>query len=216
MGSKQTVFVVDDDPAIRDALSLFLDSRGFNVASFESASAFLDGYHTAEPCCLLLDIRMPGMDGIELQETMAARQIRIPIIFITGHGDIPMAVRAIKKGACDFIEKPFDNSALLKRIESALKLSEQDHRLYTKQSHILGLYNQLTPREQEVMALVANGLPNKQIAQKLYISHRTVEIHRRRVMSKMRATSISELISMAIACSVYDDPLQQASEKQGT
>lgn len=213
MGNEKTVFVVDDDPAVRDSLSLFFDSKGYAVRAFDSAMAFLDGYKAIEPSCLLLDIRMPGMDGMELQETMAKRNIRIPTIFITGHGDITMAVRAIKKGACDFIEKPFDNNALLKCIEAAISLSQEKHLLNTRISGITKHYKQLTPREKEVMAQVVNGLSNKQIAEKLYISHRTVEIHRRRVMNKMQASSISDLISMAIACGVFKDPLQNVSDR---
>ena len=211
MTIKPTVFLVDDDQAIRDALSLFLESQDISVEAFSSATAFLNDYEPESHGCLVLDIRMPGMDGLELQEHLTKKDIRIPIVFITGHGDVPMAVRAIKNGACDFLEKPFNNKDLLKCIQNAIMHDKQQRCQSNLHNEIQARYATLTAREKEVMALVADGHSNKIIAKKLYISHRTVEIHRRRVMKKMQANSVPELISMAITCGLHEYKNQLAA-----
>lgn len=204
MENRATVFLVDDDPAVRDAVSLFLISKGYAVELFDSAQQFLDAYTDDAPGCLVLDIRMPGMSGLELQELLTARQINIPIIFISGHGDVPIAVRAFKAGALDFLEKPFDNHKLLKCIEMAIKRDKERRDRQCERSEMMNRYRQLTPREQEVMVLVAEGKTNKDIARRLDISHRTVEIHRRRVMEKLGASSVSDLVSVSVLCGVYE------------
>jgi FixJ family two-component response regulator len=204
MEQAPTVYLVDDNQAIRDAITLYLESQDLAVASFESATDFLKSYKPERHGCLVLDIRMPGMDGLELQEYLIKNEICIPIIFITGHGDVPMAVRAIKSGASDFLEKPFDNKELLNSINHALTHDKKTRQQGKLQKQIQGRYAKLTVREKEVMALVAEGHSNKIIATMLNISHRTVEIHRRRVMNKMRAGSVPELISMAVTCGIHE------------
>jgi len=201
---KPTVFLVDDDPAVRDAVSLFLELKGRSVELFDSAQAFLDAYDPDRPGCLVLDIRMPGMSGLELQDLLLEKQLGIPIIFISGHGDVPVAVKAFKAGAVDFLEKPFDNHRLLACIDKAISNDTERRQRQRQRSDMLERYQQLTPREQQVMVLVAEGNTNKDIARRLDISHRTVEIHRRRVMEKLGANSVSDLVSVSVLCGVYD------------
>ena len=198
---KPTVFLVDDDDAVRDAVSMLLDSAGLQVRCFDSAQRFLDEYD-ATPGCLVLDVSMPGMTGLELQEELNKSGIRIPIIFITGHGDVPMSVRAIKQGAVDFVEKPADDDELLEKIRKAIKLDREIRGEDAQRSEVVDRFNRLTPREQQVMAEVAAGNSNKEIAINLDISHRTIEIHRARVMEKMGADSLPDLIRMALVCGV--------------
>jgi FixJ family two-component response regulator len=200
--NRPTVFVVDDEFAVRDALKLFLESSGLAVKTFDSARSFLEGYRPQWPGCLVLDIRMPGMSGMALQQALKARQTPIPILFLTGHGDVPMAAKAFKSGAVDFIEKPFNDQELLDRIREAL---ERDARARTHKvwkSTAQERYLHLTPRETEVMALVVAGRSNKEIARQLDVSHRTIDVHRARVMEKMGAQSLPELVNMAVACGV--------------
>ena len=198
---KPTVFLVDDDDAVRDAVSMLLDSVGLQVRCFDSAQRFLDEYD-ATAGCLVLDVAMPGMTGLELQEELNKSGIRIPIIFITGHGDVPMSVRAIKQGAVDFVEKPADDDELLEKIQQAIKLDRELRGEDAQRSEVVDRFNRLTPREQQVMAEVAAGNSNKEIAINLDISHRTIEIHRARVMEKMGADSLPDLIRMALVCGV--------------
>lgn len=199
-----TVYLVDDDPAIRHTLTHLLKSQQFGVISFKSAADFLQEYQPGGHGCLVLDIRIPGMDGLQLQDYLIKNDIHIPIIFITGHGDVPTAVRAIKSGAYDFLEKPFDNTELLKSIKNAIQLDKDTRYQSALQRDLQSRYATLTDRERQVMALVADGHSNKVIATKLHISHRTVEIHRRRVMKKMQAGSVPELISMAVTCGIHE------------
>ena len=198
---KPTVFLVDDDDAVRYAVSMLLDSAGLQVRCFDSAQRFLDEYD-ATAGCLVLDVAMPGMTGLELQEELNKSGIRIPIIFITGHGDVPMSVRAIKQGAVDFVEKPADDDELLEKIQQAIKLDRELRGEDAQRSEVVDRFNRLTPREQQVMAEVAAGNSNKEIAINLDISHRTIEIHRARVMEKMAAESLPDLIRMALVCGV--------------
>jgi RNA polymerase sigma factor (sigma-70 family) len=202
MNPQPIVFLVDDDEAVRDSLSMSLEMAGLRVEGFASAPAFLDAYDPARPGCLVLDVRMPDMSGLELQEILAARRINIPIIFITGHGDVPMSVKAVKAGAVDFLEKPFKKEVLLERIHEALAQDMQARQDEAQRRQLKDLLAHLTPREQEVMALVVGGRSNKEIARQLDISPRTVETHRARIMEKMGAESLPDLVTLAVACGV--------------
>jgi RNA polymerase sigma factor (sigma-70 family) len=198
MSKDLTVFVVDDDQAMRGSLKWLIESVGMQVEAFESAPAFLDAYYPGRAGCLLLDVRMPGMSGLELQDYLTRREIRIPVIIITGHGDVAMAVKAMKAGAVDFIEKPFDDEQLLNSIRKALQFDEQQRALRARKADIAARLAELTPREHEVMAMVTDGKSNKEIAATLNVSAKTVEVHRARVMDKMRADSLAELVRMAL------------------
>lgn len=197
MTSGPTIFVVDDDEAVRDSLGLLLRSAGHAVQTFAAAEAFLGAYDPDRPGCLVLDVRMPGMTGLDLQARLAADRVPLPIVIISGHGDIQMAVAAVKAGALDFIEKPFDESRLLEAIERAIEVDRQRRQELADWTEIEGRYRDLTAREREVMGLVAEGHPNKVVAAMLGISARTVEIHRARVMEKMGARSVADLVQIA-------------------
>jgi len=202
MNRQPTVFLVDDDEAVRDSLSLSLEMAGLTVVGYASAQAFLDHYDPTQPGCLILDVRMPDMSGLELQEALTTRKINIPIIFITGHGDVPMSVKAVKAGAVDFLEKPFKKEILLERIQEALAQDAQYRQAEADTSLVLSRFVHLTPREQEVMALVIAGKSNKEIARALAISPRTVETHRARIMEKMEADSLADLVTLATQCGI--------------
>ncbi len=193
-----TVFVVDDDEAICTSLRLLLKSIGLPVQTFSSASAFLDSFDADRPGCLVLDIRMPGMSGIELQQQLNERHSITPIVFITGHGDVPMAVEAMQAGAVDFIQKPFRDQDLIDRINRALEKDRSMRDELHQRDAIRSRIEQLTPREKEVLDLVTVGKANKVIAGDLDVSQRTVEIHRARVMEKMGAKSLAHLVRMVI------------------
>ena len=198
MKIEQTVYVVDDDEAIRKALRLLLKSVGLKVETFASAQEFLDAYTEDMAGCLVLDIRMAGMSGIDLQKKLIEMHAILPIIFITGHGDVPLAVEAMRDGALDFIQKPFSEQKLLDRVNQALEKDLTARKDMTKKQTLLDRIAQLTPREKEVMDLIVAGVANKGVAYKLGISERTVEIHRARVMQKMNATSLPHLVRMAL------------------
>ena len=201
-GPATTIFVVDDDDAMRRSLEFLVASAGYEVKAFESAQAFLDHYRTPMFGCLLLDVRMPGMNGLELLDHMRDRSIRIPVIFVTAFGDIPMAVRAVKTGAFDFIEKPFDGAELLVRVRKALTQAKQSPAGQQDSDEVRNRLESLTPREREVMDQVVSGMLNKQIARELGISIKTVENHRARVMGKMQAHSLAELVRMVVVMDV--------------
>lgn len=196
MNPTPTVFLTDDDPAIRDAVGLLLRANGLAVETFASAVDFLESDAVQRPGCLLLDVRMPGMSGLDLQKRLQEMSCRTPIIFMTGHGDVPMAIRAMKAGAFDFVEKPFQAQALLDRLQEALALDAQERRRQARRNEVAARMALLSPREREVMERVVAGQYNKVIAADLGISISTVEIHRKRVMEKLQAASLSEMIQM--------------------
>jgi RNA polymerase sigma factor (sigma-70 family) len=197
------IFVVDDDKAVRDSLRWLLESVGHPVETYDSAREFLTAYNTNRSGCLVVDVRMPGMSGLELQELLASREISIPIIIITGHGDVPMAVQAMKAGAVDFIEKPFNDQVLLDRIQFCLLEETKQRQDKENKAQLIERIEQLTPREREVLEGVVAGKLNKVIADELGISIKTVEIHRSRVMEKMSAGSLAELVAMCIQAGIY-------------
>lgn len=195
---EQTVFVVDDDDAFRDSLELLFESVGLKVETYGSAASFLEDLDPRRRGCLVLDVRMPGMSGLELQARLNERGIFLPVIFMTGHGDVPMAVRAMKSGAVDFLSKPFSHQELLDLVQGALKGEAEQREREDERRSVLNRLRLLTPREEEVMELVVDGQANKVIANRLGISQRTVEIHRSQVMQKMEAASLAELVRMVL------------------
>lgn len=199
MKTEPTVFVVDDDPAVREALRFRLRSAGMNVETCGGAQEFLDTYDPAQPGCLVLDVRMPGMSGLDLQDALAEQGIKLPVIIITGHGDIPMAVQAMRAGAVDFLEKPFREQELLHRIHQAVEQDTRARQDRAAKAEITARLASLTPREGQVLDLVVAGRPNKAIAGELGLSHKTVEFHRAKIMDKMRADSVAELVRMVLA-----------------
>jgi len=192
------VYIVDDDAAVRDALSIFIQSKGILVREFESAESFLDHYNPEYSGCLILDVRMPHMNGLDLQEQLLQRQISIPIIFMSGHADIPDSVKALRAGAIDFFVKPFDNNLMMERVEEAIKLDflERKHRL--KELSLKKRIDRLTSREREVLHLIIDNHTNKEVARMLDISHRTIEAHRSQIMRKLEVENLSELIKIYI------------------
>ena len=194
--AQQTVFIVDDDASIRQSMGHLLGSVNIACESFASANDFLDAWSADKAGCLILDIRMPGLGGLELQEKLNELGCSLPIIFITGHGDVPMAVEAMQKGAFDFVQKPFRDQDLLDRINDALAAHSAKREEELEQADIRAHIDTLTPREKDVFELVVTGKPNKIIAHELSVSQRTVEIHRARVMEKMEAKSLATLVRM--------------------
>ena len=195
---RPTIFVVDDDLAVRDALKLLLRSVGQSVETYGAGQEFLEAYSEDRPGCLVLDIRMPGMSGLELQQKLNEKHSILPIIFITGHGDVPMAVEAMQAGAVDFIQKPFRDQDLIDRINQALEKDSSNRAALGERNDIRRRLETLTPREREVLDLVVHGKANKVIAGDLKLSQRTVEIHRARVMEKMQASSLAHLVRMVL------------------
>ena len=198
MDHEPTVFVVDDDVAVRRFLCGLIESVNLHAEAYEAAHKFLEAYTPGQPGCLLLDIRMPGMSGLELQKELEANAIDLPIIFLTAHGDVQNAVRAMKAGAFDFFEKPFNNEHLLGAIQKAVAKGLDADRDHTKRDEIMSRMRLLTPREYEVMKLVAAGDTNKGAARALDIAEKTVENHRASVMEKMGARSLADLVRMSI------------------
>jgi FixJ family two-component response regulator len=196
---EQIIYLVDDDEALRDSLVWLLESQGFKVAAFASAEDFLKAWRPEFSGCLLLDVRMPGISGLELHERLKAQYCTLPIIFITGHGDVPMAVAALKKGAVDFIEKPFNDTQLLRLVSQCLTKELESRARRRQDAEVSRRLDQLTQREREVLDLIIIGKLNKQIADVLGISIKTVEVHRARVMEKMGAQSLAELVQNVMA-----------------
>jgi len=196
--SQQIVYIVEDDEAVRDSLEMMLVSMEHKVETFPTANAFLESYSEAMAGCIVLDIRMPGMDGMELQKELNSRNSILPIIFVTGHGDVPMAVEAMQLGAIDFIQKPYREQELLEKIKAALELDAEQRESLTEKKEIIRRLEELTPREKEIMDMMIEGHANKVIAIDLDISQRTVEIHRSRVMHKMGTHSLAHLVRMVL------------------
>ncbi|MDB4285465.1 response regulator transcription factor [bacterium] len=192
-----TVFVVDDDPSVREALSLLLKSAGYNVKTFDSATEFLEsGCVTQGSVCLVLDVRMPGLSGLDLQRELASRNYAIPVIFITGHGNVPMSVQAMKKGAVDFLPKPFDDNELLNAVKEAFARDSEVRLNLDKQKHIMQRLDSLTTREHEILRYLITGILYKQIANELNISEWTVKAHRKQIFHKMAVHSLAELVRL--------------------
>ena len=191
------VYVIDDDPSIREAIESLIRSVGMHVKTFASAQEFMATTRPDAPACLVLDVRMPGLSGLDLQRDLLNAGIRIPVIFITGHGDIPMSVRAMKAGAVEFLTKPFRDQDLLDAISQALERDRMQRAQHAEIAELGSRFEQLTPREREVMQLVVSGLLNKQIAARLNISEITVKLHRHQVMDKMKAESLAELVRIS-------------------
>jgi two-component system response regulator FixJ len=196
MASDAVVHLIDDDEAVRQALAFLLAASGFAVRVHESAASFLDAIATVQPGCVVTDVRMPGVDGLELQRQLKARRLGLPVIVMTGHGDVPLAVEAMKAGAVDFLEKPFEDEALLSAIRVALDRHAENLRRNEELSAIKAKLGILTARERDVLDGLVAGRPNKTIAFDLKISARTVEVHRANLMSKMGASSLSDLVRM--------------------
>ena len=197
--NNETVYVVEDDEAVRDSLELLLKSADHDVSTYPTANAFLEKYSEEMAGCIVLDIRMPGMDGMELQSRLNQKNSILPIIFVTGHGDVPMAVDAMKQGAVDFIQKPYREEDLLKKIEQALEQDRDQRKTLGQKQEIQRRIDMLTPRESEIMDRMIAGQANKVIAIELEISQRTVEIHRSRVMHKMGTHSLAHLVRMVMS-----------------
>jgi FixJ family two-component response regulator len=193
------VFVVDDEGAVCDALACLLDAEGFAVRTWASAEAFLAAYQPGQPGCLLLDVRMRGMTGLQLQARLGEMEPTIPIIIITGHGDIPMAVRAMNAGALDFLEKPVNAERLLERVRFALEVDERQRAQWQQRQIVVTRWGSLTAREKEVLALMVRCLPSKQIGAKLGITQKTVEVHRKHVLDKMGVRSTASVVRIVTA-----------------
>lgn len=193
-----TIFIVDDDPSVLKGLKRLFKSKGYDVGTFASAQNFLRTNPSRKgPACLVLDMKMPGLSGLEMQEKLDQGEYDVPIVFLTGHGDIPMSVKAMKKGAIDFLSKPVDESDLLVAVEEALQKAAENLARQEENRHIKNLTQSLTPREYEILTYVITGLLNKQIAYALDISEKTVKVHRGRVMQKMNVDSVAELVRLA-------------------
>lgn len=199
MTGEATVYLVEDDDAVRDSLQLVLESVGHTVVSYSRADAFLEDFSTEMAGCMVLDIRMPGMNGMELQRQLNNHNSILPIIFVTGHGDVPMAVEAMQRGAVDFVQKPYREEELLNKIQQAISADAENRATLKEKDKIREKLAELTPRESQVMELMIAGKANKVIAYDLDISQRTVEIHRARVMEKMSVRSLAHLVRMVLA-----------------
>ncbi len=197
MQPEPTVYVVDDDPAVRQSFKWLVGSIGLRVQTFDSAQSFMRDYDPAEAGCLVVDVRMPGMSGIELQEKLANEGIAIPIIVVTAYGDVPTAVRAMKRGAIDFIEKPYNDQAMLDRIQLCIERDARMRQNKQTEREVAWRVERLTPREREVFELIVSGRSNKEVARVLEISPKTVEAHRAKVMDKMAVGSLAELVQMS-------------------
>lgn len=195
--SQTVVYVIDDDESMRRSVKRLLKAHGLKAETFPSADDFLSLDRPARPACLILDLSLPGMSGIDLQKEMGRRRLDLPIVFITGHGDIPTSVEAMKGGAVDFLSKPFNSKALIEAVELAMARARKDEKRRLERTEIERLVGTLTPREREVMKLVIKGMLNKQIASELGTSIKTIKVHRSRVMQKMEAESVADLVRLA-------------------
>jgi two-component system response regulator FixJ len=205
MPQKGNVYVIDDDEAMRDSLNFLLDSAGYRVTLFETATSFLETLTRLEFGCVVSDVRMPGIDGIELLKRMKAASSRFPILIMTGHGDVPLAVEAMKLGAVDFLEKPFEDDRLTAMIEGAIRQADTSARTEAMTQEVAARIASLSPRERQVMDGLIAGLSNKLIAREYDISPRTIEVYRANVMTKMQANSLSELVRLAMRAGLLKD-----------
>jgi len=199
-----TIFIVDDDPAVQQSLRMLFRSVGYRTEVFNSGQLFLESYGDDWAGCIVLDMRMPGMSGLEMQQQLNDRQSILPVIFMTGHGDVPMAVEAMQGGAVDFIQKPFNDQDLIDRVIQAVNKDKSNREALNEQNEIRKRLQTLTARETEILHMVVNGRANKVIAEDLELSQRTVEIHRARVMEKMQATSLAHLVRLVIAADMNE------------
>ncbi len=199
MTREPTVFIVDDDAAIRRSLRFLIESVGLKAEAYSSAEEFLDACDPQRPGCLVADLRMPGMSGLQLQEQLQARGVDLPVIIITAYAEVPMAVRAMKRGALDFVEKPFSDQELLERVSKGIELDRQKRSEASERAAVAARFAQLTAREREVMNGVVAGKPNKTIAIDLHLSEKTVEVHRAAVMKKLEVESVAALIRLKLA-----------------
>jgi two-component system, LuxR family, response regulator FixJ len=206
MRSADTVFIVDDDEAVRESLRLLLETSGYRITTFPSGKLFLEQLPPTARGCVIIDVRMPEIGGLEVQQELKRRGINLPLIVMTGHGDVPLAVRAMKAGATDFIEKPFKDDVMCTAIERALQLDHESRNERANAAKIHDRAERLTAREREVLELLVGGHPNKVIAHRMAISPRTVEIHRSRVMEKMQARTLSELVRMTLESGILLRP----------
>lgn len=197
------VYLIDDEIEVRDSMMVLIESAGLHVKSFDSAQAFLNNYDSSQPGCLILDLKMPLMSGLELQEELVVRNINIPIIFISGNANIPDTAKAFRTGAIDFLEKPFTSQILFERIDEAINKDIEIRNNLAEKHKILECFNCLTTREKEVLRLIVSSHSNKEAAKILNISHRTIDVHRARVMEKMRAENLAELVAMAISHELF-------------
>jgi two-component system response regulator FixJ len=207
----KTVHVIDDDEALRHSLKFLLESAGIEVVTHDSANAFLEIVDKLEPACVITDVRMPGLSGIDLLHRMRALKLDVPVVVITGHADVPLAVEAMKVGAADFFEKPFDDELLLTSVRSALSRHERDHRRHAERAEIDARLASLSSRERDVLKGLVAGHANKQIAFDLGISPRTIEIYRANLMTKMHAASLSDLVRMALVAGLLDTATGETS-----
>lgn len=191
-----TVFLVDDDAAVRDALSLLISLKGLRTAVFASAESFLQTYSPDWRGCLLTDLQMPGMHGLELQAVLVQRKVELPVVVLTAYGDVTTARTALKNGATDFLEKPVDDDVLIDVLRNAIRLDEERHRVVAERTDTLERLNRLTPREREVLSLLAEGLQHRDIAERLQISPRTVEVYKARMMEKLQVRSLAEMVRL--------------------
>ena len=200
---RPTTYVIDDDKAVRESLRWLIESVGLPVQTYGSAREFLSSFKNNHPGCIIIDVRMPEMSGLELQEHLNAKRVQMPVIIITGHGDVPMAVRALKAGAMDFIEKPFNDQALLDRIQHALQRHLETAQQRAELDEARRAYAQLTRREQEVLQRVVSGETSKRIAVELGLSTKTIEAHRAKIMHKLHVKSLAELVRVSVACTEH-------------
>ncbi len=213
--SAHTVYVVDDDPSVLKALERLLETAGYSVELFESPAAFQQIHPPDHPCCLVLDVRLPGINGLELHSQLDRWGREVPVVFISGHGDIPMSVRAMKAGAVDFLPKPFNDEDLLQAVEIALGRDEESIRLNRERSRIEERLSRLTPREREVLEWVITGMLNKQIAWELGASEKTIKVHRGRVMRKMEADSVPDLVRMVQQVGIHGPAEEPEQDPEG-
>jgi RNA polymerase sigma factor (sigma-70 family) len=202
--AQQTVFIVDDDPAIRNSLQLLIEMQGIAVRTFSTAATFLEAYKPSEAGCLILDVRMPGMNGLALQRELIRQSFELPIIVLTGYADIPAAIRALKSGAVEFLEKPIEDDILLDHVRRALALDAERCRRRTQDAAVRERFERLSAREREVLRLVVDGLTSKQIGHELHVTTKTVEAHRLRIMKKMEAESLAELVRDVVSVESKD------------